>query len=114
MNVSAARLVEEFGFTERHWIRMAAAGRVPGARQPFGPRSSWVFDLTAVRRWWESTLKTAPEQPMPAVVGKRRRVASRRPAMVFDSPSTADLRALVANVLASGTPRSKRKRRAPT
>ncbi len=30
MNVSAARLVEEFGFTERHWVRMAAAGRVPG------------------------------------------------------------------------------------
>ena len=36
--VDAAVLVDEFGFTRRHWIRQATLGRVPGTRQPFGRR----------------------------------------------------------------------------
>lgn len=52
--VHVADLVAEFGFTERHWIRMAAASRAPGARQPFGARSRWVFDLDALQTWWDA------------------------------------------------------------
>lgn len=50
--VRAADLTAEFGFTDRHWIKQAAAGRVPGAFQPFGPHSTWVFDIETVRAWW--------------------------------------------------------------
>ena len=64
--VGTSEIVEEFGFTARHWNRMAAAGRVPGARQPFGPRSSWVFDLDAVRAWWAASEKTSETAAVPA------------------------------------------------
>lgn len=114
MNVSAARLVEEFGFTERHWIRMAAAGRVPGARQPFGPRSRWVFDLTAVRRWWEASLRTATAWPTATPVGKRGSGVSRGMAKTFANPSRRDLKASRSAVLEALSPNSKRGRGAPS
>lgn len=37
---SAADLVRVLGFTERHWIRQAAAGRNADARQSVGAQSS--------------------------------------------------------------------------
>ena len=91
--VSASEIVEEFGFTTRHWIRMAASGRVPGARQPFGPRSSWIFDLNAVRAWWASTEKK-PE-PSGTVVSAKAR--TRHTKMRFER---ADLKKTLAKVLA--------------
>jgi len=67
--VSASDLVKEFGFTSRHWTRMASAGRVPSAHQPFGPRSSWTFEITEVRTWWEASVeqpkKWVPTSPAP-------------------------------------------------
>jgi hypothetical protein len=32
----ASEISDAYDFTPRHWIRQAAAGRIPGARQPSG------------------------------------------------------------------------------
>jgi hypothetical protein len=40
----ASEISRQYGFTSRYWIRMAAAGRVPGARQPSGVGGAWLFD----------------------------------------------------------------------
>src|SRR5215831_1539195 len=45
-------VVALYGFTARHWRRQAAAGRVPGARQPFGPRGHWTFDADELRKFF--------------------------------------------------------------
>jgi hypothetical protein len=42
--LTAPDLAREYGFTARHWTRLAAAGRVPGARQPAGPNGQWLFE----------------------------------------------------------------------
>lgn len=103
--VGPAELVEEFGFTERHWIRMSAAGRVPSARQPFGPRSSWVFDLEEVRRWWAST-EQVPAAPIRSRLGAR----GRFPKRLYSKPSfePRDLRKTLAKVLAELSTKEKR------
>jgi hypothetical protein len=36
--IPASDIAARYGFTARHWIRLAAAGKVPGAKQPTGPR----------------------------------------------------------------------------
>ena len=97
--VAAKHLVEEFGFTSRHWIRMAAAGRVPGARQPFGPGSSWVFDLPAVRRWWDASTRTVAEWPTSTSGGRPGGGASRKRARSSVVASRRDLKASRASVL---------------
>lgn len=53
--VQVEAIIEEFGFSRRQWLNQAAAGRVPGARQPFGPGTTWVFDIEAVRAWWAAS-----------------------------------------------------------
>ena len=105
--IGPAELVEEFGFTERHWIRQAAAGRVPSARQPFGPRSSWVFDLEEVRRWWAST-----EQVQAAPIGSRLGARGGFPKRLNSKPSfeRRDLKKTLAKVLAEHPDNQKRKR----
>lgn len=106
--VSAADLVAEFGFTERHWTRMAAAGRVPGARQPFGPRSRWVFDLTAVREWWAAAEKAGRPvwSPQPRT--------ARAPLRIPKPPGDRiDLKKTLADVLAKHPQNPKRRRAGP-
>src|SRR4051795_9401002 len=98
-HVDVSALVEEVGFSARHWIRMAAAGRVPGARQPFGPGSSWVFDLRAVRQWWDATAKAVPEWPTSTSVGTSGGAVSRRTARSIAPRSRRDLKATLAKVL---------------
>ncbi|WP_156295746.1 hypothetical protein [Methylobacterium aquaticum] len=109
--VSAADLVEEFGFTERHWTRMAAAGRVPGARQPFGPRSRWVFDLATLREWWVAAEKEGRPVWSPQPRPGRTPISRVKPPS--DQPSGNDLKQLVAKVLANHPQNPIRKRAGP-
>src|SRR5262249_37175903 len=38
----------------RHWTKLAAEGRIPGASQPCGPRGHWVFDAIMFVEWWNA------------------------------------------------------------
>lgn len=58
---TAAEISREYGFTSRHWIRLAAQGRIPGAYQPSGEGGRWVFERVAFRRWWESRRRQVVE-----------------------------------------------------
>src|SRR6478736_4151278 len=49
-----ADLVLRYGFTTRHWTKLAAAGRIPGASQPCGPHGHWSFDARLFAEWWEA------------------------------------------------------------
>jgi hypothetical protein len=50
----ASEIARVYGFSSRHWIRMAAEGRIPGARQPSGVGGVWLFDAVRFASWWES------------------------------------------------------------
>src|SRR5206468_785392 len=50
----ASDLARRYGFTARYWVKLAADGRIPGARQPFGPRGTWLFDGAAIAKWWDA------------------------------------------------------------
>lgn len=101
--VRAADLVSEFGFTERHWVRQAAAGRVPGARQPFGAHSPWVFDVEAVRAWWTSAERSPEPKPTPRLRTAPPHRLSAKP------PVQHDLRKKLATLLAAGRPPSRKR-----
>lgn len=49
--IRASDLSARYGFTGRYWIKLAAAGRIPGAWQPSGPRGQWVFDRAKFTIW---------------------------------------------------------------
>src|SRR6516164_137484 len=55
----AADLVARYGFTGRHWRKLAAEGRIPGASQPCGPRGHWVFDAILFDEWWRAGRREA-------------------------------------------------------
>lgn len=50
----ASEVAREYGRTPRYWIRLAAAGKVPGARQPSGEGGQWAFDAVKLAAWWEA------------------------------------------------------------
>lgn len=54
-HITAADLAKTYGLTARHWIRLAARGKVPGAYQPGGEGGKWLFDAVAFQRWFKST-----------------------------------------------------------
>jgi hypothetical protein len=56
-------LAREYGFTARYWTKLAAQGRIPGARQPFGPRGQWVFDPAVFTKWWNDRLQKVAAWP---------------------------------------------------
>ncbi|MBA9069910.1 hypothetical protein FHR71_003671 [Methylobacterium sp. RAS18] len=101
--VRAADLVSEFGFTERHWVRQAAAGRVPGARQPFGAHSHWVFDIEAVRSWWACAEREPEPKPTPRLRTTPLHRFSAKP------PVRHDIKKQLARLLAEGRPPPKRR-----
>jgi hypothetical protein len=68
----AAEIAKEFGFTSRYWIKLAAAGKIPGARQPSGPGGSWVFDMREFRLWWASREPIPTRKDMVGPHSKRR------------------------------------------
>src|SRR6185503_12214974 len=63
MQLTATQLSKEYGFTPRHWARLAASGKVPGARQPAGPNGQWMFDPVAFKRWWDSREREVESWP---------------------------------------------------
>ena len=69
--LSASDLAREYGFTPRHWTRLAAAGRVPGARQPSGRLGQWLFEAAIFRQWWNSRKREVAIWPAYSVEGER-------------------------------------------
>jgi hypothetical protein len=59
----ASVLARQYGFTSRYWIKLAAAGRIPGARQPFGPGGVWLFDAEQFGKWWKTTQREVRAWP---------------------------------------------------
>ena len=53
--LTAPQLSAEYGRTPRHWIRLAAQGKIPGAYQPCGKGSHWAFDRKAFAAWWDAS-----------------------------------------------------------
>lgn len=62
-HVTARQVADEFGLSARHWTRLAAQGKVPGAWQPSGNGGAWLFDMDAFRRWRVSTQRKVTEWP---------------------------------------------------
>ncbi len=60
-HVTARTIADEFGLSPRHWTRMAAAGKIPGAWQPSGEGGAWLFDIDAFRRWRVSNQRKVSE-----------------------------------------------------
>jgi hypothetical protein len=63
MQLRATDIARDYGFTPRHWARLAAAGKIPGARQPGGRRGHWVFDRRVFVAWWQSVQREGPTWP---------------------------------------------------
>jgi integrase len=51
----ASEIARAYGFTSRYWIRLAAAGKVPGAWQPSGPGGGWLFDHAEFAAWRQAS-----------------------------------------------------------
>jgi hypothetical protein len=60
---TAREIADEYGFSQRYWTRLAAAGKLPGAYQPGGDGGQWMFDRAAFRRWWSSTQRRVRQWP---------------------------------------------------
>src|SRR5262245_23303425 len=59
----ASEIAGRYGLSSRYWIKMAAAGRIPGAWQPSGPGGAWLFDKAQFVHWRETQKRRAPEWP---------------------------------------------------
>jgi len=73
--LTPGQIADQYGFTARHWGRMAASGKVPGSYQPSGDRGRWVFDQAEFRKWWASRQRLASEWRV-ASVGRGRRAGA--------------------------------------
>lgn len=67
----ASDLAKRYGFTSRYWIRQAAEGKLPGAMQPSGAKGHWLFERTAIERWWKSRQRGMEQWQMSTRGGKR-------------------------------------------
>lgn len=98
-----SEVVALYGFTARQWRRQAAAGRIPGARQPFGERGAWVFDAAELRRWWALRQRTGDTW---ASTSAERRIG-RAPSVRVESTAEASRQRteqLLTDVFARGSP----------
>ena len=59
----ASEIARKYGFTPRQWIRLAAAGKIPGARQPAGARGQWLFDAVLFANWSDDRTKKVEPRP---------------------------------------------------
>src|SRR5262245_48727518 len=59
----ASEIAARYGLSSRYWIKMAAAGRIPGAWQPSGPGGAWLFDKAQFVAWREARKRRAPAWP---------------------------------------------------
>jgi hypothetical protein len=110
MSLRASDLSREYGFTARHWIRLAAAGRIPGAHQPSGHGGGWLFDRQAFVAWWRSTQHEVSTWP-----GYTEGAASTGVAPSVKAESTGEaskqrIERLLADVLGHGSTSSTRSR----
>ena len=55
----ASEIAARYGLSSRYWIKMAAAGRIPGAWQPSGPGGGWLFDQAQFVAWREASKRRA-------------------------------------------------------
>jgi hypothetical protein len=99
----AVEIAQEYGFSTRYWIKLAANGRIPGAKQPAGKGGCWVFDRVVFRRWWNSQGRRVSSWPGYTSAERRGGVASRGMAKNSGSPSKRDLKASLASVLGNGS-----------
>jgi hypothetical protein len=99
---SAADLVVHFGMTARYWTRMAAEGRVPSAWQPSGGGGKWLFDLQAVARWRQDSLKRVKSWQGYTSGERRTGAAPSVTGSNTDSASAPKIDALLKSVFANG------------
>ena len=59
MSLRASDISRQYGLTARHWIRLAAAGKVPGAWQPAGEKGAWLFDAEQFAQWRKAKKREA-------------------------------------------------------
>lgn|SRR5215472_3963973 len=67
---TASNLARLYGCSPRYWTRLAAAGKIPGARQPSGPMAKWLFDAAVFEKWWQSREHEVRQWPVCSVEGK--------------------------------------------
>src|SRR6266436_6143047 len=106
--LTATQVAQEHGFTPRHWTRQAAAGKIPGARQPSGPGGQWLFDAAMLRRWWETRKREVEAWPGYTAEGVS---IGRAPSVRTESTGEASRQRterLLSNVLGRGSMNSTR------
>lgn len=70
---TSSQIAAEYGFSSRYWIKQAAAGKVPGARQPSGPGGQWLFDHADFTLYWSGCVREVVEwRPPVKTVGRSR------------------------------------------
>jgi hypothetical protein len=105
--LTAAEIAKEHGFSARHWTRLAAGGKVPGARQPAGTRGQWLFDAVVFRRWWSTRIREVEAWPGYTAGAERTGAA---PSVVVESTGEASRRLIeqrLSAVLGNGSVTSK-------
>lgn len=58
--VPASAIAERYGLSARHWTRLAAEGKIPGAWQPAGTGGRWLFDPVEFAAWKAAQQKEEP------------------------------------------------------
>ena len=107
-HVKASDIASEYGMSARHWIRLAKAGKIPGAWQPAGPRGHWLFDAVAFEEWRKASNREVGARPG-YTVGEVS--IGRAPSVTVESTGEASRRKieqLASAVLGIGSPTSKR------
>ena len=96
--ITASQVAERYGFTSRHWIRMAAEGKAPGAFQPSGPGGRWMFDPDELAAWWETKRAKpdnwrpthSPRRQTPPISVERKDLKSSLAKVLRDHPSAGE------------------------
>ena len=101
--LSAQQVADAHGFTARHWIRLAAAGRIPGVCQPTGPKGRWMFDARVFKTWWDGQQRRVEQWPGYTREAKR---GGDAPSVAIENTVAASkqrIRALLKSVSANGS-----------
>ncbi|WP_370642274.1 helix-turn-helix domain-containing protein [Afifella sp. H1R] len=101
-HVTAAELASEYGMSPRHWTRLAAAGKIPGAWQPGGAGGKWLFDPKEFAVWRRSQRRTT-DRWQPSIAAERYGgAAPPGPARNIGSPSAPRIDAWLKRVSETG------------
>lgn len=100
----ASEIAAEYGFSTRYWIKLASAGKIPGAWQPSGEHGVWVFDRREFRLWRAKGMpKGSNAWPVYTDEERRGGAAFKEAARSGVAPSKRDLKASLASVLRNGS-----------